>query len=219
MSRAPSAASGCAQRLLDEPWRLTPTASDAASYCHAEVVLPSASAAIASNMTLALRKGRTIEGEVFSADGRPISQAVLLCSGRVSPMRNGLGQPLMVKDGRFALPGCVEGNVYTVLVLDTKNAAGSRRQGVVPGPTGSSSAHQASAVRRGAAARPADGLGKIARELSLPLPVLVLAPSPNPYPVGQPPKGARSQSMWSRISGIDLVLHAMKIAGSGRTGR
>lgn len=111
----------------DRPrWGLTPTPPDQyAHYCHAEALLELTSDARPVNVSLELRKGLVIEGEVCASDGQPVTEAVLLCSGRVSPLRNRWGQPLPVRNGRFVLPGCEEGTVCTVPVLDVKRQEGA----------------------------------------------------------------------------------------------
>jgi RNA polymerase sigma factor (sigma-70 family) len=115
-------------------WYLTPPPLDLTSgYCHAETFLERPPAQGAAHVTLSMRKGRTIRGEVVGADGQPVPRAVLLCSGRVSPMLNIQAQPLVVEHGRFLLPGCEEGRVYTVLVVDTKRGQGAVAQVHCPG--------------------------------------------------------------------------------------
>jgi hypothetical protein len=107
-------------------WKLTPTSPDQAiAYCHAETFLELTPDAPPPSLTLSLHKGRTVRGEVLAADGGPVPRAILLCDGRVSPLRNGWGQPLPVERGRFVLPGCEEGKVYTILVLDKYQEQGA----------------------------------------------------------------------------------------------
>jgi RNA polymerase sigma factor (sigma-70 family) len=106
-------------------WRFKPPSTKLPSaYCHAETFLHLTADKVAPFVTLSLRKGRAIQGEVVAAAGSPIQRALLLCSGRVSPLRNHWGQPLLIERGRFVLPGCEEGTVYTVLALDTKQRQG-----------------------------------------------------------------------------------------------
>jgi RNA polymerase sigma factor (sigma-70 family) len=107
-------------------WKLTPPPLHVqASYCHGEVVLESTADAARNSISLPLRRGQTIEGEVYSSDGQSVSEAVLLCSGRVSPIHSSKGQALRVKQGRFMLPGCEPDRVYTVVVVDCKRGEGA----------------------------------------------------------------------------------------------
>jgi RNA polymerase sigma factor (sigma-70 family) len=109
-----------------QSWCLKPTSpAHPTAYCHAETFLELTANKAIPPVTMTLRKGRVIEGEVISANGQPVSRAVLLCSGHVSPLRFQWGQPMVVERGRFVLPGCEEDRVYTVLVLDTKEGQGA----------------------------------------------------------------------------------------------
>jgi RNA polymerase sigma factor (sigma-70 family) len=115
-------------------WYMKPPSAELpGGYCHAEVFLNRSSDEGAARLTLTMRKGRTLRGEVIGADSQPVQRAVLLCGGRVSPMLNVQAQPLIVEHGRFFLPGCEEGQVYTVMVLDTRAGQGAVAQVSCPG--------------------------------------------------------------------------------------
>src|SRR5262249_54647323 len=74
---------------------------------------------------LRLVRGQTVAGRVVGPDGAPVQTAVLLCGEKVSPLMNGLVQPLPVRGGRYKLPGCVAGRVDPVLFLDAVNGWGA----------------------------------------------------------------------------------------------
>jgi hypothetical protein len=70
-------------------------------------------------------RGETVAGRVIDPSGMPVQAAMLLCSEKVSPLRNGAVQPLPVRAGRYELPGCVADRVYPVLFLDAVNGWGA----------------------------------------------------------------------------------------------
>jgi RNA polymerase sigma factor (sigma-70 family) len=114
--------------LAEEPkcwgWR-EPSSAERRSYTHAEQQLKLTPAENPPEVQLQLVRGQSVAGRVVGPDGEPIKSAVLLCSEKVSPLRNATVQPLPVREGCYELPGCVPGRVYPVLFLDAVNGWGA----------------------------------------------------------------------------------------------
>jgi hypothetical protein len=105
-------------------WR-EPLPREQRFYTHAEQALQPTMAEDPPEVRLRLVRGETVAGRVIDPSGVPVQSAVLLCSEKVSPLRNGAVQPLPVHAGRYELPGCVAGRVYPVLFLDAVNGWGA----------------------------------------------------------------------------------------------
>jgi hypothetical protein len=105
-------------------WR-EPLPVERRGYTHAEHELKLTATENPSEVQLRLVRGETVAGRVVDPDGAPVQTAVLLCSEKVSPLRNAAVQPLPVRAGRYELPGCVAGRVYPVLFLDAVNGWGA----------------------------------------------------------------------------------------------
>src|SRR5262249_52018654 len=105
-------------------WR-EPLPAERRFYTHAEQSLQLKLAEELPEVRLRLVRGETVAGRVVGPAGESVQTAVLLCSEKVSPLRNGAVQPLPVRAGRYELPGCVVDRVYPVLFLDTANGWGA----------------------------------------------------------------------------------------------
>jgi len=65
-----------------------------------------------------LHKARAVVGSVEYPTGVMASGALLLASGRVSPVRGYAGLPLPLRDSQFVVPGCRPGHVTRAYLLD-----------------------------------------------------------------------------------------------------
>jgi RNA polymerase sigma factor (sigma-70 family) len=65
-----------------------------------------------------LRRGLTVAGSAVGPDGAPIQDGVLICRNIDLPLRKPAPRPLLIRDGKFTLPGCVPDRTYPVLLLD-----------------------------------------------------------------------------------------------------
>jgi RNA polymerase sigma factor (sigma-70 family) len=79
-----------------------------------------------------LRRAVTLQGQVLGPDGKPVSQALLLCSFHLRDQNSRSGyeydyyrEPILVKDGRFTLPGCDPKATFPVYFVDFKNQWGA----------------------------------------------------------------------------------------------
>jgi hypothetical protein len=70
-------------------------------------------------LRITLKRGRRVTGEVTGPDGTPLADGVVLCP---SQFERGVGDgtvPILVRKGRFVLPGCDPALTYPVLVVDS----------------------------------------------------------------------------------------------------
>jgi hypothetical protein len=83
-----------------------------------------------------LRKGVAVTGKVMSPDGSPAESAMLLCVGRVSPVRGYSCQPLPVGAGEYKVPGCVPDEPARAYLLSPTERLGAvvDVRGGKPGP-------------------------------------------------------------------------------------
>jgi RNA polymerase sigma factor (sigma-70 family) len=72
-----------------------------------------------------LQRGVAVPGRVTDADGSPVREFVMVCSGKVVPLRNRVVAPLPAFGGEFLLPGCDPLRTYPVLFLDARNKQGT----------------------------------------------------------------------------------------------
>jgi RNA polymerase sigma factor (sigma-70 family) len=86
---------------------------------HARVTVQLTSGARPEPLRLTLRRGTTIPGRAVGPDGTPIRSGVLVCRAVAQPLRSVTPRTFPVQDGAFALPGCIPGRSYPVLLLDT----------------------------------------------------------------------------------------------------
>jgi RNA polymerase sigma factor (sigma-70 family) len=77
------------------------------------------------DVEVALRRGMSVSGSVTGPDGVSASECVLVCCGKITPLRNRVVVPLPVRDGNFTLPGCEPGHTYPVLFLDARHMCGA----------------------------------------------------------------------------------------------
>ena len=92
---------------------------------HASVRIEADAGKTPASVAVTLRRGEAVAGRAVGPDGRPIRDGVLIARAVVQPLRNLVPRPLPVRDGDFALPGCVPGRVYPVLLLDPADRVGA----------------------------------------------------------------------------------------------
>src|SRR5207249_5714734 len=76
---------------------------------HARVALDLAHGARPEPVRVTLRRGTAIVGRAVGPDGESIREGVLVCRTVVQPLRSLVPRVLPIRDGSFALPGCVPG--------------------------------------------------------------------------------------------------------------
>ena len=77
-------------------------------------------------VTVKLRRGATIAGQLLRPDGKPVDEAVLLCWNQLQPtVSSWFGAAQAVHGGQFELRGCNPQLIYPVHFLDAKNQLGA----------------------------------------------------------------------------------------------
>jgi RNA polymerase sigma factor (sigma-70 family) len=75
-------------------------------------------------VTVTLQRGVTVRGRLIGPEGKPISQALMLCRLQVAPFDLNRCPSVEVRDGQFELHGCDADKTYAVYFLDPKNQWG-----------------------------------------------------------------------------------------------
>jgi hypothetical protein len=81
-------------------------------------------------VSVKLRRGVTVQGRIVDPDGRPVSEAIMLCRIHGYPWNDSWGGPLPdpIRGGRFELQGLDPEKTYPVYFLDAKNKLGATVQ-------------------------------------------------------------------------------------------
>jgi RNA polymerase sigma factor (sigma-70 family) len=99
---------------------------------HARVAFDLAPGARPDPVRVTLRRGTAVAGRAVGPDGMPIRDGILVCRTVVQPLRSLVPRTLPVRDGSFALPGCVPGRTYPVLLLDPARGQAAAAELQVP---------------------------------------------------------------------------------------
>jgi hypothetical protein len=91
---------------------------DVRGFEHARVTVDLTPGTRPEALRLTLRRGTTVAGRAIGPDGIPIRTGVLVCRAVAQPLRSVMPRTFLIHDGAFALPGCIPGRVYPVLLLD-----------------------------------------------------------------------------------------------------
>jgi hypothetical protein len=83
------------------------------------------------DLPVQLRRGVVLHGRVESSDGNPVKSALLFTPQYLPDGIEFKGRHLVVRDGRFELPGCEPGGKVGVWVYDPQNKEGGHSEFVV----------------------------------------------------------------------------------------
>jgi hypothetical protein len=75
--------------------------------------------------SIGLRRGRKLEGRALLPDGSPVADGWALCYHCVGGRDDQTPQLLPIHNGRFEVPGCRPGRVYSVIAADRKQTFGA----------------------------------------------------------------------------------------------
>ena len=78
-----------------------------------------------AEMTVKLRRGVTIHGQVLKPDGQAATELKLICGSYVPKTFRYSQDFVPIRNGRFELPGCDPEKTYTAFFLDEKNQLGA----------------------------------------------------------------------------------------------
>jgi RNA polymerase sigma factor (sigma-70 family) len=81
-------------------------------------------AANPADLSISLRRGVTFRGQVAASDGKPVKSALLFSPAFLPDGIEFKGRPLVVRDGRFELPGCDPTGKVGIWVYDPKTREG-----------------------------------------------------------------------------------------------
>src|SRR5262249_36543707 len=99
-------------------------------YYHAILPLDLKVADGPKKMDIKVQRGVTLRGQVVGPDGKAVKKAVMFCGGDLlepqsetylvvnQPPRGNALRVVMIKDGKFELPGCDPEKTYRVLIVD-----------------------------------------------------------------------------------------------------
>jgi hypothetical protein len=99
---------------------------------HTAVPVTAALGVSPATVFLPLTLGETIEGFAVREDGSPVPDGRLLCRHIVGGRDLQSPLPLPIRNGRFAIPGCRPGRVYTFQVIDPVAGQGAVAQLLCP---------------------------------------------------------------------------------------
>ncbi len=75
---------------------------------------------------IALRRGVTLRGRVLRSDGRPVASGLLFTPNYMTYGMESKGHPVLVRAGRFELPGCDPGGSVPVWIFDPDSKQGAQ---------------------------------------------------------------------------------------------
>jgi RNA polymerase sigma factor (sigma-70 family) len=78
-----------------------------------------------AEMTVKLRRGVTIRGQVLQPNGQAATELKVICPSYVPKTLRYKADFLPIQDGRFELPGCDPEKTYTAFFVDEKNQLGA----------------------------------------------------------------------------------------------
>jgi RNA polymerase sigma factor (sigma-70 family) len=89
------------------------------------------------DVTIPLRRGVTVKGQVIGPDEKPVAEGTIITRFNVCAQAHRWGGfPIPIRDGRFVLPGLEPDRVYSLVVHDAKDGCGATIE-VSPKATGS----------------------------------------------------------------------------------
>ncbi|HKB05670.1 MAG TPA: sigma-70 family RNA polymerase sigma factor [Gemmataceae bacterium] len=91
---------------------------------------------VPADLSVRLRRGVTFRGQVVTSDGKPVKSALLFTPAFLPDGIEFRGRPLVVRDGRFELPGCDPTGKVATWVYDPQ----TREAGFGEFPVGAASA-------------------------------------------------------------------------------
>jgi RNA polymerase sigma factor (sigma-70 family) len=86
-----------------------------------------------ADLSVRLRRGVTFRGRVEGSDGKPVKSALLFAPTFIPDGVEYKGYHLLVRDGRFELPGCEPGGKVAVWVYDPEKKEGGHDEFTVGG--------------------------------------------------------------------------------------
>jgi hypothetical protein len=181
-------------------------AMPAALRAHRVVPLSLRPGEVPPDLRIALKRGVRVTGEVTRPDGTPLAEGVVFCAAQFERRLGDNPVPVLVRKGRFVLPGCDRALTYPVLAVDSTQtlaalaevpAAGGRPPRIRLAPCGS------------AVARFVDEKGRPVAGQRVVVVMLLPHEAPGVAPVGRRLTDARQANKFQKVwSGQALETNA-----------